>query len=170
MAVDGEPAGLIAVSDALRPEAPQAIAALRARGVRCAMLTGDGRGPAAAAAAAAGIDPEDTHWCLLPEGKLAMVRRRLSSFCFSCLRSSRSVSCCWSHSHQHRFHRFPGQLCVVLEPDQNNSNQNKRQMRLLAPPAHMYRKEPCKAPLLSFHSKDQLPNFHPILPTNTMQL
>lgn len=85
MAVDGQQAGLIAVSDALRPDAPQAIAALRARGVRCVMLTGDGAGPAAAAAAAAGIDPLDTHWSLLPEGKLAMVRRRPSSCCVSVL-------------------------------------------------------------------------------------
>ncbi len=77
VAVDGREAGLIAVSDAVREEAPAAVAALRARGVKCAMLTGDGPGPARAAAAAVGIDAADTHWSLLPEDKLQMVRAGL---------------------------------------------------------------------------------------------
>jgi len=35
---------------------------------------GDGAGPAAAAAAAVGIPLADTHWGLLPEDKLQLVR------------------------------------------------------------------------------------------------
>ena len=74
IAVDGVLAGLIAVSDTVRPEAPAAVAALKAAGVRCAMLTGDASGPAKAVAAAVGIDATDTHWSLLPEDKLQMVQ------------------------------------------------------------------------------------------------
>jgi hypothetical protein len=42
--------------------------------VRCAMFTGDGPAAAQAAAAAVGIAEESTHWSLLPEDKLALVR------------------------------------------------------------------------------------------------
>lgn len=40
VAADGAAVGVIAISDALRQEAPAAVAALLAAGVRCAMLTG----------------------------------------------------------------------------------------------------------------------------------
>lgn len=49
---------------------------VQADGVRCAIFTGDGAAAAQAAAANVGIPPEDTHWALLPEDKLAMVRFR----------------------------------------------------------------------------------------------
>jgi len=41
VAADGAAVGVIAISDALRQEAPAAVAALQAAGVRCAMLTGE---------------------------------------------------------------------------------------------------------------------------------
>ena len=38
------------------------------------MVTGDAPGPAYAVAATIGIEPEDVHAALLPEGKLNLVR------------------------------------------------------------------------------------------------
>jgi len=72
--VGGELTGLLAVSDPIRPAAREAIAALRALGVEIAMLTGDHRRTADAVALEAGI-PE-VHAALLPEGKIAEIRRR----------------------------------------------------------------------------------------------
>ena len=46
----------------------------QADGVRCAMFTGDGAAAARAAAEAVGIAEDSTHWSLLPEDKLALVR------------------------------------------------------------------------------------------------
>jgi Cu2+-exporting ATPase len=48
--------GMIAVADVIRPESAEAVAALRRRGVRVAMLTGDSRAVANAVAARLGID------------------------------------------------------------------------------------------------------------------
>ena len=42
--VDGAPAGVVVVSDALRAEAAAAVAALQKQGLHCAMLTGAHRG------------------------------------------------------------------------------------------------------------------------------
>lgn len=53
---DGAPVGVIAVRDELRPEAADAIAALREAGMDVVMLTGDNRRTARALAASAGID------------------------------------------------------------------------------------------------------------------
>jgi cation transport ATPase len=46
VAVDGRPAGLIALADAPRPTAPAAVRALHDLGVEVVMLTGDNQGPA----------------------------------------------------------------------------------------------------------------------------
>ena len=40
VAVDGMPAGVMVVSDTLRPQAAAAVAALQKLGLHCAMLTG----------------------------------------------------------------------------------------------------------------------------------
>jgi len=56
LAVDGSPAGAIAVGDPIKDTTPTALAALRADGLRIAMLTGDARGTAQAVAARLGID------------------------------------------------------------------------------------------------------------------
>ncbi len=56
VAQDGRLRGVIAVSDTVRPNAPGAVAALRAQGVRVVMLTGDRAEVAASVAAACGID------------------------------------------------------------------------------------------------------------------
>lgn len=49
-------AGLIALSDTLRPEARQVVALLRAQGQRVVMLSGDNQRTAKAVAAQLGID------------------------------------------------------------------------------------------------------------------
>ncbi|MEO5757686.1 MAG: heavy metal translocating P-type ATPase [Mesorhizobium sp.] len=56
LALDGKPMGLIAIADAVRPTAIDAIKALRARGVEVAMLTGDNKGTADRIAKGLGID------------------------------------------------------------------------------------------------------------------
>jgi Cu2+-exporting ATPase len=55
VAVDGAPAGLIAIADAVRPSAQQAVERLRALGIEVAMLTGDNRATAERIAGALGI-------------------------------------------------------------------------------------------------------------------
>ena len=54
-AVDGSPGGLIAIADAIRPNAKQAIDQLAALGIEVAMLTGDNQGTAKLVAKALGI-------------------------------------------------------------------------------------------------------------------
>ncbi|MBX9645663.1 MAG: heavy metal translocating P-type ATPase [Xanthobacteraceae bacterium] len=56
LAVGGKPVGLIAIADAVRPTAAEAVKALRARGVEVAMLTGDNQGTAERIAKSLGID------------------------------------------------------------------------------------------------------------------
>jgi Cd2+/Zn2+-exporting ATPase len=65
--------GLVAVADAIRPEARAALASLRRRGVRhIALLTGDNEATAAAIGREAGVD--EVRAGLLPEEKVAAVR------------------------------------------------------------------------------------------------
>jgi Cu2+-exporting ATPase len=56
LAVSGKLLGLIAIADAVRPTAVEAIKALRGRGVEVAMLTGDNQGTADRIAKSLGID------------------------------------------------------------------------------------------------------------------
>ena len=56
LAVGGQLIGLIAIADAVRPTAVEAIKALRARGIEVAMLTGDNQGTADRIAKSLGID------------------------------------------------------------------------------------------------------------------
>ncbi len=72
LAVDGECAALVAAADPLRPEAPEAIRALRAEGLEIVMLTGDNRGAAEAVGRALGITRIEAD--VRPEGKAAVVR------------------------------------------------------------------------------------------------
>ncbi len=65
--------GLVAVADAIRPEARAALASLRRRGVRhIALLTGDNEATAAAIGREAGVD--EVRAGLLPEQKVEAVR------------------------------------------------------------------------------------------------
>jgi P-type Cu+ transporter len=72
-AVDGRLAGLLAVADPIKPSTPAAIRALRARGLRLVMLTGDSRSTAEAVAAELGLDEVEAE--VLPEDKVAVVER-----------------------------------------------------------------------------------------------
>ncbi|MBF0623971.1 MAG: copper-translocating P-type ATPase [Magnetococcales bacterium] len=73
VAVAGRPVGLLAVADTLRPESVAAVAQLKDMGLAVAMLTGDGRRPAAAIAAALGIETVLAQ--VLPEQKEAEIRK-----------------------------------------------------------------------------------------------
>src|SRR3989449_136889 len=56
LAVDGQPAGVIAVADTLKDHADEAVRALKAMGIEVLMLTGDNRRTAEAIARQAGVD------------------------------------------------------------------------------------------------------------------
>jgi Cu+-exporting ATPase len=73
MAVDGAAVGYFDARDALRPEAKEAVTALRASGVRVLMLTGDSAAAAAPIAEQAGITEIEAG--LDPAGKLARIRK-----------------------------------------------------------------------------------------------
>ncbi len=73
VAVDGRPAGIIAVADPIKATTSAALASLRADGVRIVMLTGDNRTTAQAVAAKLGITDIEAE--VLPEEKNAIVRR-----------------------------------------------------------------------------------------------
>ncbi|MRX51679.1 heavy metal translocating P-type ATPase [Paracoccus sp. S-4012] len=73
VAADGRLIGLLGMSDMAREGAADAIARLRAIGIRrVVMLTGDQRGAAEAIAREVGID--EVHAGLMPEDKLALIR------------------------------------------------------------------------------------------------
>ncbi|MEN1989320.1 heavy metal translocating P-type ATPase [Paenibacillus hubeiensis] len=69
---DGQPAGLIAMRDEVRPQAAAAVRKLEAMGVRVVMLTGDRPETAAVIARETGVC--DVHAGLLPEDKVAQVK------------------------------------------------------------------------------------------------
>jgi Cu+-exporting ATPase len=71
--VTGQPVllGLLAFGDTVKPTAAAAIARLRARGVRCVLVTGDNRDSAQAVAAQLGIDEVRAE--VLPQDKAAIV-------------------------------------------------------------------------------------------------
>ncbi len=75
VAVDGKPAGVIAVADRVKNTSREAIERMRAMGLRVAMITGDNQRTAEAAAREVGIDPELVFAETLPEDKAAHVRR-----------------------------------------------------------------------------------------------
>ena len=71
LALDGKLAGIVAVADPVRATTPQAIAALRALGLKVVMATGDSRATAEAVARRLGID--EVHAEVLPEDKSRIV-------------------------------------------------------------------------------------------------
>jgi Cu+-exporting ATPase len=72
IALDKIPAGYFDARDALRPDATEAVAALRNTGLRVLMLTGDSAAAAAPIALQAGIDEVEA--TLDPAAKLARIR------------------------------------------------------------------------------------------------
>jgi Cu+-exporting ATPase len=73
VAVEGVVVGMIAVADAVKPEAAEAVQALKGMGLRVVMLTGDHRQTAEAVARAVGI--EEVVAEVLPAGKAAFVQK-----------------------------------------------------------------------------------------------
>jgi len=73
LAIDRQVAGVIAIADPIKPTTPQALAALRAQGVRVVMLTGDNRTTAQAVARRLAIDEVEAE--VLPERKAAAIER-----------------------------------------------------------------------------------------------
>ena len=73
VAVDGQPAGVIAVADTLKPESAEAVRELQALGLEVWMITGDNRRAAEAAARQVGIDRVIAG--VLPEQKVAEIRK-----------------------------------------------------------------------------------------------
>lgn len=71
--VDGELAGLLAVADPIKPSSREAVARLRRMGLQVVMLTGDNPRTADAVARQAGVDRVVAG--VLPEGKVAEIRR-----------------------------------------------------------------------------------------------
>jgi Cu+-exporting ATPase len=73
VAIDGAPAGVIAIADPIKSTTPAAIAALRESGVRIVMLTGDNATTARAVAQRLGITDIEAE--VLPEDKGRVVER-----------------------------------------------------------------------------------------------
>ncbi|WP_327290695.1 heavy metal translocating P-type ATPase [Streptomyces sp. NBC_01198] len=72
---DGSAKALLVVADAVKPDSAEAVRRLRALGLRPVLLTGDNAAVAAAVGAAVGIAAEDVHADVLPEEKVAVIRR-----------------------------------------------------------------------------------------------
>ncbi len=72
-AIGGKLAAIIAVADPVKPSTPQAIRALKALGLRVAMITGDNRRTAEAIGRRLGIDEVVAE--VLPEGKVDAIAR-----------------------------------------------------------------------------------------------
>ncbi len=71
VAIDGKPAGIIAIADPVKPTTQAAIDALQADGIHVVMLTGDNNTTAQAVAHKLGID--DVHADVLPDDKHRIV-------------------------------------------------------------------------------------------------
>ena len=79
VAVDGQPVGVITVTDTLKPTSREAVADLRALGLRPVLITGDRRVAAQAVALAVGIEATDVVAEVAPEGKVDEVQRLRAS-------------------------------------------------------------------------------------------
>jgi Cu2+-exporting ATPase len=73
VAVDGQPAGVVAVADTIRPSAPTLIRLLKEAGIEVAMMTGDNRRTAEAIAKELGIERVFAE--VLPDQKAGYVRQ-----------------------------------------------------------------------------------------------
>ncbi len=73
VAIDGQPAGILAVADPIKASTPEAIQQLHALGLQLVMLTGDNRLTAAVVAKALGIDALEAG--IEPAGKVAYVKK-----------------------------------------------------------------------------------------------
>jgi Cu+-exporting ATPase len=72
-AIDGKPAGILAVADPIKATTAEAIAQLHKLGLKLVMLTGDNRRTAAAVASQLGLDAVEAE--IEPAGKVARVKK-----------------------------------------------------------------------------------------------
>jgi Cu+-exporting ATPase len=72
VAIDGQPAGILAVADPIKSTTPQAIRELHALGITLIMLTGDNRRTATAVAKQLGLDQVEAE--IEPAGKIAYIQ------------------------------------------------------------------------------------------------
>ncbi|KEZ75954.1 Copper-transporting P-type ATPase [Salinisphaera hydrothermalis C41B8] len=72
LAVDGQPAGLVAVADPIKPSTPEAIRALHEEGIRVVMLTGDSQ--TTARAVARSLDIDEVIAGVLPDQKAESIK------------------------------------------------------------------------------------------------
>jgi len=75
VSIDGIAAAVVTVSDTIKPTSAEAIADLRALGLRPVLITGDNRAAAESVAARVGIAASDVIAGVLPEGKVDEVQR-----------------------------------------------------------------------------------------------
>ena len=68
------PLAVLAFGDEAKPGAPEALAQLRARGLRLVMISGDNAGAAYAMAARLGLHPDEAHADVMPSAKAALVK------------------------------------------------------------------------------------------------
>lgn len=80
VAIDDQPAGLIAVADPIKASTQEAIQQLHAEGIQIIMVTGDNRGTAEAVAKKLGLDQVEAE--VLPEHKSEIVKRLQAEGCF----------------------------------------------------------------------------------------
>jgi Cu+-exporting ATPase len=73
VAIDGKPAGILAVADPIKSTTAEAIGELHALGLQLVMLTGDNRRTAAAVATQLGLDAVEAE--IEPAGKVAQVKK-----------------------------------------------------------------------------------------------
>lgn len=73
LTIDGALEGLVAVADRIKPSTPQALADLRAQGLRIVMLTGDNLATAGAVASA--LDLDEVHADMSPTDKAEVIQR-----------------------------------------------------------------------------------------------
>ena len=73
VAIDGKPAGILAVADPIKSTTPEAIRELHALGLKLVMLTGDNRRTALAVARQLGLDKVEAE--VEPVGKIAAVQK-----------------------------------------------------------------------------------------------
>lgn len=73
VAIDGKPAGILAVADPIKSTTPEAIRDLQALGLKIIMLTGDNRRTAAVVAKELGLDGVEAE--IEPAGKVEQVRK-----------------------------------------------------------------------------------------------
>ncbi|MFP3581412.1 heavy metal translocating P-type ATPase [Arthrobacter sp. SIMBA_036] len=77
--IDGYPAGILSLSDSVKPGSAEAIRRLKDLHIRPLLLTGDNAAVAARVAGEVGILPEDVFAGVLPEGKVEAVRKLQAS-------------------------------------------------------------------------------------------